>query len=181
MGEVGLLPFARVALQVSKAVLPRCRSRFSKRQFNQPQLLAILCLNALRGPGLSRGRGLAERASRTPSGAGAGQRARLHNPVSFPAVFVRCDQRPSGQRDRASVARGAQKRPTRSPRWRRGSSWPVLARADRATRSLEQLCEFAPVVQAASQQTLMGWVLADVEFDSERIIPTSESHSAHRV
>ena len=44
MAEVGLLPFARVALQVSKAVLPRYRSRFSKHQFNQPPLLAILCL-----------------------------------------------------------------------------------------------------------------------------------------
>jgi Transposase domain (DUF772) len=44
MAEVGLLPFARIALQVSKAVLPRYRSRFSKRQFTQPQLLAILCL-----------------------------------------------------------------------------------------------------------------------------------------
>src|ERR1700719_10078 len=37
-----LLP--RIALQVSRAVLPRYRSRFSKRQFTQPQLLAILCL-----------------------------------------------------------------------------------------------------------------------------------------
>jgi len=44
MVEVGLLPFARIALQVSKAVLPRYRSRFSKHQFTQPQLLAILCL-----------------------------------------------------------------------------------------------------------------------------------------
>jgi Transposase DDE domain/Transposase domain (DUF772) len=44
MAEVGLLPFARVALQVSKAVLPRYRSRFSKHLFDQPQLLAILCL-----------------------------------------------------------------------------------------------------------------------------------------
>jgi hypothetical protein len=44
MAEVGLLPFARIALQVSRAVLPRYRSRFSKHQFNQPQLLAILCL-----------------------------------------------------------------------------------------------------------------------------------------
>src|ERR1700674_4420857 len=42
--EVGLLPFARIALQVGRAVLPRYRSRFSKRQFTQPQLLAILCL-----------------------------------------------------------------------------------------------------------------------------------------
>jgi hypothetical protein len=44
MAEVGLLPFARIALQVCRAVLPRYRSRFSKHQFNQPQLLAILCL-----------------------------------------------------------------------------------------------------------------------------------------
>src|SRR5256886_10343804 len=44
MAEVGLLPFARIALQVSRAVLPRYRSRLSKRQFTQPQLLAILCL-----------------------------------------------------------------------------------------------------------------------------------------
>ena len=44
MAEVRLLPFARIALQVSRAVLPRYRSRFSKRQFTQPQLLAILCL-----------------------------------------------------------------------------------------------------------------------------------------
>ena len=43
MAEVGLLPFARIALQVSRAVLPRFRSRFSKHQFTQPQLLAILC------------------------------------------------------------------------------------------------------------------------------------------
>ena len=44
MAEVGLLPFARIALQVAKAVLPRYRSRFSKHQFTQHQLLAILCL-----------------------------------------------------------------------------------------------------------------------------------------
>src|ERR1700747_2193539 len=44
MAEGGLLPFAHIALQVSKAVLPRYRSRFSKHQFTQPQLLAILCL-----------------------------------------------------------------------------------------------------------------------------------------
>src|SRR5882762_6863760 len=44
MAEVGLLPFARIALQVSRAVLPRYRTKFSKRQFSQPQLLAVLCL-----------------------------------------------------------------------------------------------------------------------------------------
>ena len=44
MAEVGLLPFARVALEVATAVLPPYRSRFSKHQFSQPQLLAVLCL-----------------------------------------------------------------------------------------------------------------------------------------
>jgi hypothetical protein len=44
MPEIGLLPFARVAMDVATAVLPPYRSRFSKHQFTQPQLLAILCL-----------------------------------------------------------------------------------------------------------------------------------------
>jgi flavin-binding protein dodecin len=44
MTEVGLLSFARIAPQVCRAVLLRYRSRFSKHQFTQPHLLAILCL-----------------------------------------------------------------------------------------------------------------------------------------
>src|SRR3989304_7986874 len=44
MAEVGLLPFARTALEVAPPVLPPYRSRFSKHQFTQPQLLAVLCL-----------------------------------------------------------------------------------------------------------------------------------------
>src|SRR6266852_2415391 len=44
MAEVGVLPFARVALQVATQVLPPYRTRFSKHQFTQPQLLAVLCL-----------------------------------------------------------------------------------------------------------------------------------------
>src|SRR5258706_15745090 len=42
MAEVGLLPFARVALEVATQVLPPYRTRFSKHQFTQPQLLAVL-------------------------------------------------------------------------------------------------------------------------------------------
>jgi hypothetical protein len=38
MAEVGLLPIARIALQVAKAVLPRYRRRFSKHPFNLPHL-----------------------------------------------------------------------------------------------------------------------------------------------
>lgn len=44
MVELGLLPFACVALRIFRAVTPRYRSRFSNRLPNQPQLLAILCL-----------------------------------------------------------------------------------------------------------------------------------------
>ena len=42
MAEVGLLPFALVALQAATQVLPPYRTRFSKHQFTQPQLLAVL-------------------------------------------------------------------------------------------------------------------------------------------
>jgi hypothetical protein len=44
MAEVGLLPFARVALEVATQVLPPYRTRYSKHQFTQPQLLAVLLL-----------------------------------------------------------------------------------------------------------------------------------------
>ncbi len=44
MAEVGLITFAQVALEVAQAVMPPYRSKFSKRRFTQPQLLAILCL-----------------------------------------------------------------------------------------------------------------------------------------
>jgi hypothetical protein len=44
MAEIGLVRFARLAYEVSNSVLPAQRTRFSKRLFTQPQLLAVLCL-----------------------------------------------------------------------------------------------------------------------------------------
>ena len=44
MAEIGWVQWAELTLQVSEQVLPRYRSKFSKHQFTQPQLLAILCL-----------------------------------------------------------------------------------------------------------------------------------------
>lgn len=44
MSEVGLVPFARVALEVSREVVPAYSHRFSPQRFTQPQLLAVLCL-----------------------------------------------------------------------------------------------------------------------------------------
>jgi len=54
--EFGLLQFARIALQASREVVPRYRRRFSKHEFNQPQVLSVLCLMCLRGVDLSRSR-----------------------------------------------------------------------------------------------------------------------------
>jgi hypothetical protein len=48
MTEVGLLPFARVALQVATAILDRYRTPFSNT--TQPQLLAILCRREIHTP-----------------------------------------------------------------------------------------------------------------------------------
>src|SRR5260370_10499567 len=45
MAEVGLLPFARVALEVATQVLPPYRPRFSNHQFTQPQFLAVRFLS----------------------------------------------------------------------------------------------------------------------------------------
>ena len=47
MAEVGLVPFAHLAPEVAATVLPPYRTRFSKHQFTQPQLLAVLCLMRL--------------------------------------------------------------------------------------------------------------------------------------
>lgn len=44
MPEVGLVRFAQVALDVATTTIARYRTTFSKHQFTQPQLLAILCL-----------------------------------------------------------------------------------------------------------------------------------------
>jgi hypothetical protein len=44
MAEVGLVPFARVAMQISQKVVSSYRTKYSKHLFTQPQLLSILCL-----------------------------------------------------------------------------------------------------------------------------------------
>jgi|SRR6516165_2857639 len=43
-GRSGYGAIRGVALDVAQATVPRYRTRFSKHQFTQPQLLAILCL-----------------------------------------------------------------------------------------------------------------------------------------
>jgi len=205
MAEVGLLAFARTALEVGRAVLPPYRTRFSKHQFTQPQLLAILCLmryedwtfreaevrlsehrelretlglsrvpdfttvyrflRRLDGPSIDRAVGETVRRMR-----GAGRRGHRRARVAVDATglaqgavstyFVR-RLHPHGQKPLP---------------WRHWLKWLVVADLDhqlllsqRARPGPWNDCGNLPaVVETASQQTRIGLVLADAEFDSER-------------
>jgi hypothetical protein len=119
MADVGLLPFARIALQVSRAVLPRYRSRLSKHQFTQPQLLAILCLMRYED-WIFR-----EAEVRLSEHRELRQALRLVSVPDFTTLhrflqrFGRPDHRPRGRRDGAPVARRTQKSTAASLRSRR--------------------------------------------------------------
>ncbi|HVO60461.1 MAG TPA: hypothetical protein VMT53_05965 [Terriglobales bacterium] len=85
MPEVGLLRFGQVALDVAQAAVPRYHTVFSKHQFTQPQLLAIVRLIRYEDWSYREAEvrlanlGTASR-SAPPLG------SRLHDVVSFPAV-----------------------------------------------------------------------------------------------
>lgn len=49
MDEIGLVRLVRLDLEVSESALSLHRKQFSKRQFTQPQLLAVLCLMLCEG------------------------------------------------------------------------------------------------------------------------------------
>lgn len=205
MTEVGLLPFARIALQVSKAVLPRYRSRFSKHQFTQPQLLAILCLMRY------------EDWTFREAEVRLGEHRELRQTLGLTSVpdfttLYRFLQRLNEQTIDQAVGetvrrlRGALRKGRRRARvgvdatglaqgavstffvrrlhhhgqkplpWRHWLKWVVVADLDQqfllsqtARRGPWNDCANLPaVVKTASQQTRIGLVLADAEFDSER-------------
>ena len=54
MSEVGLVPFARVALEVSQEVVPVYSHRFSPQRFT-PAIVGDFVLDALRGLDVPRG------------------------------------------------------------------------------------------------------------------------------
>jgi len=205
MAEVGLLPFARIALQVSKAVLPRYRSRFSKHQFTQPQLLAVLCLMRY------------EDWTFREAEVRLGEHRELRQTLGLASVpdfttlyrFLRRldDQtidravgetvrrlragRSKGCRrarvavDATGLAQGAvstffvrrmHHHGQKPLPWRHWLKWVMVADLDQqfllsqtARRGPWNDCANLPaVVEAAAQQTRIGLVLADAEFDSER-------------
>ena len=205
MAEVGHVPFARVALEVSRAVLPRYRSRFSKHQFTQPQLLAILCLMRYEDWTFREAevRLVEHRELRQALGL-----IRVPDFTTLYRFLQRLDDlvidRAVGETVRR--LRGTQKRKRRRAcvgvdatglapgavstffvrrmhhhgqkplPWRHWLKWLIVADLDQQFL-LSQLARRGPwndcanlpaVVGAASQETPIGLVLADGEFDSEK-------------
>ena len=205
MAEVGLLPFARIALQVSRAVLPRYRSRFSKHQFTPPQLLAILCL--MRYEDWTFGEAEVRLGEHRELRQSLGLTSvpdfttlyrflqRLDDQVIDRAVGetvrrLRGSLRRGRKRARVAVdatglAQGAvstffvrrmHHHGQKPLPWRHWLKWVVVVDLDQkfllsqiARRGPWNDCANLPaVVETASQQTRIGLVLADAEFDSER-------------
>jgi hypothetical protein len=205
MAEVGLLPFARIALQVSKAVLPRYRTRFSKHQFNQPQLLAILCLMRYEDWTFR------EAEVRLGEHRELRQALGLGNVPDFTTLYRFLQRLDDVTIDRAvgetvRRLRGTRRKARRRARvavdatglaqgavstffvrrmhhhgqkplpWRHWLKWVVAVDVDQqfvlsqiARRGPWNDCANLPtVVGAAAEQTRIGLVLADAEFDSER-------------
>jgi len=205
MAEVGLLPFARVALQVSRAVLPRYRSRFSKHQFNQPQLLAILCLMRYEDWTFR------EAEVRLGEHRELRQALGLGSVPDFTTLYRFLERLDDGTIDRAvgetvRRLRGTHQKGWRRARiavdatglaqgavstffvrrlhphgqkplpWRHWLKWVVAVDLDQqfllsqiARRGPWNDCANLPaVIGAAAEQTRIGLVLADAEFDSER-------------
>jgi hypothetical protein len=205
MAEVGLLAFARTALEVGRAVLPPYRTRFSKHQFTQPQLLAVLCLMRYEDWTFR------EAEVRLKEHRELCQTVGLKSVPDYTTLYrflKRLDgqaidravgetvRRMGGGRgrtgrgacvavDATGLAQGAvstyfvrrlHHHGQRALPWRHWLKWLVVADLDqqlllsqRARRGPWNDCGNLPaVVETASRQTRIGWVLADAEFDSER-------------
>jgi hypothetical protein len=205
MAEVGLLAFARTALEVGRAVLPPYRTRFSKHQFRQPQLLAILCLMRYEDWTFR------EAEVRLREHRELRQTLGLSSVPDFTTLYrflkrlddqtldravgetvrrMRGGQRRSRRRARVAVdatglAQGAvstyfvrrmHHHGQRPLPWRHWLKWLIVADLDRQLLLAQRArpgpwndCGNLPVVvETASQQTPIGLVLADAEFDSER-------------
>jgi hypothetical protein len=204
MAEIGLLPFACIAVQVCRAVLPRYRSRFNKHQFTQPQLLATLCQMRY------------EDWTFCEAEVRLGEHRELRQALGLVSVpdfttLYRFLQRLDDQTIDRAVGetvrrlRGPRRKGRRRARiavdatglaqgavstffvrrmhhhgqkplpWRHWLKWVVVVDLDQqfllsqiARRGPWNDCANLPaVVEAASQQTRIGLVLADAEFDSE--------------
>lgn len=202
MAEIGLVRFARLALEVSQAVLPSHRTKFSKHLFTQPQLLAVLCLMRYEDWTF---REAEVRLNEHTELRSALQLSSVPDYTTLYRFLVRLDpddvaramdqivrRMPGRWRSPATVAVDAtglaqaavsryfirrvehfgQKQRT----WKHWLKWLAVVDVERQiilAQSARQApwndCATLPVLVArAHQQTPVGCVLADAEFDSER-------------
>jgi Transposase DDE domain/Transposase domain (DUF772) len=202
MAEVGLVRFARLAVEVSQAVLPAQRTKFSKRQFAQPQLLAVLCLMRYEDWTFREAEVRLSEHSELRSVLGLRSvpdyttlyrfLARL-DPADVARVMNEIVRRMPGRGrspatiaiDATGLAQGAVSsyfirriehfgQPQRT--WKHWLKWLTVVDVDRQLILAQQArhapwndCATLPALVAeAHQQTPVGCVLADAEFDSER-------------
>ncbi len=180
MAEVGLVPFAHLAREVAATVLPPYRTRFSKHQFMQPQLLAVLCLMRYEDWTYREVEVRLREHSEVASGAGVAPRARRLCRTRQPRrrrarVAVDATGLSSGAFSTFFVRRMHHHTQKPLP-WRHWLKWLVVVDVDQqfllaqaARRGPANDCALLPVlVGAASRNAHIGQVLADAEFDSER-------------
>ena len=174
--EVGLLPFARVALEVATAVLPRYRTPFSKHPFTQPQLLAVLCLMRYEDWTFR------ETEVRLREHGELRRVLRLHRVPDYTTLYrflKRLDEKTIDQALGAIstfFVRRMYHHTNRPMPWRHWLQWLLVADLDQqiilaqtAHRGPTNDCaSLRPLVGAASRQRRIGLVLADAEFDRER-------------
>ena len=203
MAEIGLVRFARMALEVSEAVLPAHRSKFGKRLFTQPQLLAILCLMRYEDWTFREAEVLQQhselhsalRLKPIPDYTTLSRFLLRLNPDDVARVMNEIVRRMPGKWrspatiavDATGMAQGAvssyfirrvEHFGDKQRSWKHWLKWLAVVDVDRqiilaqhARRAPWNDCAtLPPLVLQAHRQTPIGCVLADAEFDSERII-----------
>jgi hypothetical protein len=173
MAEVGLVRFARVALEFAEAVLPDYRTKFSKHTFTQPQLLAVLCLMRFEDWTLRKAEvRLAEhRELRSALGL---RKAPDHTTLYRFLRRVDATELAPGAIS-AFYVRRTRDRGRKPMLWRSWLKWLVVVDTDRQMVLAQEArsgpyngsAMLRPLVDAAHQVTPLGEVLADAEFDSE--------------
>lgn len=198
MAEIGLVPFARLALEIASAVVPPYRTRFSKHQFTQPQLLALLCLmrfedwtfrevevrlnehaelrHALGLQKVPDYTSLYRFLRRVPEAVLAQALQETARRFPTPGAPVRVAIDGTGLTHRAVSAYYHKRTQLRGFPFSYWLKWLLVADLDRRLLLAQtahagprnDCARLRPLLAAAAQSTPIGLVLADAEFDSER-------------
>jgi hypothetical protein len=168
--EVGLLPFARSALEVKTGGASTLPNSLQQAPVHAAVTSGHPVPDSVRGRNLSRGRGALEGTPGIAPAVGIEERARFHDAVPLSEASGGADPRPIGRHvpcpAPASSRAKAPAQKTVAEMGRGDRLSPAIAIG--ATRGQWNDCASLPsVVRTASEQTRIGLVLADAEFDSE--------------